>query len=218
MFETSRAPQWRIVVLGANPILGASLCRLIADDASIGCEAQDAAAMDAAEAIAAAAPDAVLMDVGDPVEALATLRAAGAECHAVAYLAGGASREQAAACLAAGFAGVVSQSSGPQCVICAVRAALAGGIYLDRRFVGEFGAAEAAGGAAASLAANVVVLSIRERSVLELLATGCSNKEIAAELGVSEKTVETYRQRGCAKLGLTGRRAVFEYARSAGWL
>jgi DNA-binding CsgD family transcriptional regulator len=40
-----------------------------------------------------------------------------------------------------------------------------------------------------------VILSSRELAVLKLLAAGNSNKEAAAKLGISTKTVETHRWR-----------------------
>ncbi len=61
-------------------------------------------------------------------------------------------------------------------------------------------------------------LSDREREVLILLAWGYSNKEIAAELCLSIKTVETYRVRIGEKLGLRSRTEMVQYALRQGWL
>ena len=48
-------------------------------------------------------------------------------------------------------------------------------------------------------------LTRREREVLELIAQGRSNKRIALELGISEKTVKTHVGHVLAKLGVTDR-------------
>ncbi len=48
-------------------------------------------------------------------------------------------------------------------------------------------------------------LTERERSVLKLLSQGRSYKEIASDLGVSVKTIETYRARMVKKLGCSTR-------------
>jgi RNA polymerase sigma factor (sigma-70 family) len=71
-----------------------------------------------------------------------------------------------------------------------------------------------AGATVASLAA----LSARERDVFPLLASGLSQREIAEQLGVSVKTIETYRMRIRNKLGLTTRAALVRFAVQAGLL
>jgi DNA-binding NarL/FixJ family response regulator len=50
------------------------------------------------------------------------------------------------------------------------------------------------------------------------MAQGYSNREIAAQLALSVKTVETYRARAMEKLGLANRAEVVRYAVHRGWL
>lgn len=59
-------------------------------------------------------------------------------------------------------------------------------------------------------------LSEREQEVLRLVALGHTNAEIADQLHLSIKTVETYRARGIEKLGLTSRAALVRYALKKG--
>ena len=61
-------------------------------------------------------------------------------------------------------------------------------------------------------------MSEREREVVGLVATGYANKEIAAQLNVSVKTVETYRYRAVEKLGLRNRSDLVRYAIDRGWI
>jgi len=61
-------------------------------------------------------------------------------------------------------------------------------------------------------------LSPREREVLRLLAEGYSNQQIADQLRVSVKTVETYRTRLRQKLGLKGRADLYRFAAESGIL
>jgi two-component system response regulator NreC len=61
-------------------------------------------------------------------------------------------------------------------------------------------------------------LSERETEVLRLVAWGYSNKEIAAQLRISVKTVETYKARLGDKLELKSRTEIVRYAVRQGWL
>lgn len=61
-------------------------------------------------------------------------------------------------------------------------------------------------------------LSRREREVLRLLAQGHSNQQVADQLRVSVKTVETYRTRLREKLGLKGRAELYRFAAESGIL
>jgi DNA-binding NarL/FixJ family response regulator len=61
-------------------------------------------------------------------------------------------------------------------------------------------------------------LSERETDVLKLTAAGYSHKQIAAQLHVSIKSVETYKARGMERLGFQSRVQLVRYALSMGWL
>jgi DNA-binding NarL/FixJ family response regulator len=80
----------------------------------------------------------------------------------------------------------------------AVRAAHAGRRYLSRGIAAIESAAQSRTGRTSPLES----LSTREREVLQLVVEGRSSTEIAATLHLSPKTVETYRVRLMAKLGV----------------
>jgi two-component system response regulator NreC len=61
-------------------------------------------------------------------------------------------------------------------------------------------------------------ISEREQEVLKLVALGHTSAEIAAQLNLSDKTVETYRARGMEKLGLRNRAALVRFALKKGLL
>jgi DNA-binding CsgD family transcriptional regulator len=61
-------------------------------------------------------------------------------------------------------------------------------------------------------------LSAREAEVIKQVARGHTNQEIADQLSLSIKTVETYRARAMEKLGLANRAALVRYALARGWL
>jgi DNA-binding NarL/FixJ family response regulator len=66
--------------------------------------------------------------------------------------------------------------------------------------------------------APTAMLSEREADVLRLIAQGYSNKEIATQLNLSIKTVETYKTRAMEKLHLGSRVGIVRYAVRQGWL
>lgn len=63
-----------------------------------------------------------------------------------------------------------------------------------------------------------MLLSERERQVLNLMATGITSKELAQELGLSTKTVENHRSRILAKLGVANTAAAINIAAQKGLL
>jgi len=99
-------------------------------------------------------------------------------------------------------------------LIQAIRTAAAGGQYLDTNVLQALSEPDSADGPVPDVGA----LSQREREVLELIARGYSNKEIAARLDLSIKTVETYKARSMDKLGLQGRASLVRFAMEQGWL
>ena len=169
--------------------------------------------------VALLAPDVVVMDVSMPglsgSQATARLRL---ECPAVRVLALTVHEDKGylRQLLAAGAAGYVLKRAAPEELIQAIRAVAAGGVYLDPTMAGKvlggFVRQPAADGAAGA------ELSEREAEVAKQTAAGHSNKEIAARLELSVKTVETYRARAMDKLGLRGRADLVRYAVQQGWL
>ncbi len=61
-------------------------------------------------------------------------------------------------------------------------------------------------------------LTAREEQVVSFLGQGYSNKEIAARLKVSVKTVETYKSRSLEKLHIRSRVDIVQYAARRGWI
>jgi DNA-binding NarL/FixJ family response regulator len=118
--------------------------------------------------------------------------------------------------LAAGASAYVLKQSSTSELLHAVRAAAKGEPYLDQALAAR--AADAYVVRQGRAAVSRPFLSDREESVLRSMALGYSNKEIAAELGISVKTVEVHKANGMRKLGLKGRIDVVRYAVLNGWL
>ena len=112
----------------------------------------------------------------------------------------------------AGAAGYLLKNAQPQEIARAVRAAHAGEALLDPHVAARLleSIAEPAGEAPGE------ALTRREREVLGLIGRGFSNKRIALELGIAEKTVKTHVGHVLAKLGVPDRTSAALHAVRAG--
>lgn len=119
--------------------------------------------------------------------------------------------------LRAGASGYVLKQSAADELIRAVRAVAAGQCYLDPSVTGTV-VRGCAGGRGAKGSGAKESISEREEEVLRLIALGYSNKEIAARLSVSVKTVEAHKANGMMKLGLNTRMDIVSYAIFRGWM
>ena len=165
-------------------------------------------------------PDVLVMDLSMPLlggaEATARVRR---ECPRVKVLALTVHEERAylTQLLRAGASGYVLKRAAPSELVRAMRIVAAGGTYIDPSLAGTLVEGYLDAEAAADAPAPDV-LSDREREVLMRIAQGFSNKEIAAELALSVKTVETYKARVSEKLALRSRVDMVRYAARQGWL
>lgn len=117
--------------------------------------------------------------------------------------------------LATGAAGYVLKRAAAAELVQAIRAVAGGGTYIDPTL---------AGGVVEDFLHPVPIhettspeLSDREAEVMRQIALGYSNKEIAARLKLSVKTVETYKTRSMEKLGAHSRVDIVRYAAQRGW-
>ena len=183
----------------------------------VGEAADGEAAWRAARALA---PDVLVMDLSMPLvggaEATARVRR---DCPGVKVLALTVHEERLylTQLLRAGASGYVLKRAAAAELVRAVRTVAAGGTYIDPSVAGAMVEVYLDAQAAAAQPAHGA-LSDREREVLVRIARGFSNKEIAAALALSVKTVETYKGRMSEKLGLRTRVDIVRYAAGQGWL
>jgi DNA-binding NarL/FixJ family response regulator len=142
-------------------------------------------------------PDVVVIDVDADGEALEGLRSAAKGpispprvCALSSHVVPIAMQR----CFSMGADGFVGKDVEPNDLIRAVKAIGKGGSYLDPRV-----------GARLAAMQQRDHLSARETEVLRLLGTGLSNKEIAARLGLAEKTVKSHVSSIFSKLHIEGR-------------
>ena len=116
----------------------------------------------------------------------------------------------------AGVRGYVLKRSAAECLIQAIHAVVAGGVYVDPAIANRMiGANPKRWQNASAIGPD---LTEREAGVLKLVALGFTNKEIARQFDVGVKSIETYKARGAAKLGLKTRAELVRYASRQGWL
>jgi DNA-binding NarL/FixJ family response regulator len=163
-------------------------------------------------------PDVVVMDVSMPGwDGLQATRALSETCPEVRVLAltRHADHSYLSEMLKAGAKGYVLKQSSSADLLSALRAVVSGQHYLDpvvtAKVMDAYTGTRLKGETAESI-------SEREEEVLRLIALGHSNKEIAARLDISVKTVESHKANAMRKLGLGGRTDVVSYAIFRGWM
>jgi two-component system response regulator NreC len=112
-----------------------------------------------------------------------------------------------------GAKGYVLKQTAGDVLVAAIRDVSRGGTYLDPSVAGKMFEVRPA-------VRGVMLddLTAREREVLTLVAYGHTNKEIAAILGITVKTVETHKANGMQKLDIGSRADLVRYALGQGWL
>jgi DNA-binding NarL/FixJ family response regulator len=161
-------------------------------------------------------PDVVVMDVSMPVldGAAATERIA-RELPEVKVLALTAHDDAGTMkrLLRAGASGFVLKRAVANELVRAIRSVASGTPYVDALLAGSL-----LRGSVRPAPSGTGSLTEREEEVLRRTAWGESNKQIATALGISTKTVETYKGRIADKIGLKSRTDMVRYALSRGWM
>jgi DNA-binding NarL/FixJ family response regulator len=119
--------------------------------------------------------------------------------------------------LRAGASGYVLKQSPPAVLLRAIRAAAEGGKYIDPALTHHL-SAPSASVVPRPIGLASAALSDREEEVLRLVAQSHSNKDIAANLQLSDTIVELHRATAMRKLAIRGRIELRQYALHVGWL
>jgi DNA-binding NarL/FixJ family response regulator len=191
-----------VLIVDDHPVVRQGLRALleVQDDMTVAGEAGDGPA--AISLAGSLRPDIVLLDLKlpgmDGVAVLRPLRAAGLR---VLVLTSATEPSAAAAAVRAGAAGVVYKDIDPAALVRAIRAVHDGNVLLAPEAIGSL-----------VRGSRADTLTAREREVLDGIADGKSNREIARLLRVSEKTVKAHVSAVLAKLGVQDRTQAAVYA------
>jgi DNA-binding NarL/FixJ family response regulator len=189
----------RVLLADDHRIVAEGLKNLLATDFDVvGMIEEGPALIDAANRLN---PDVIVADISMPgmngIEALKMLKATQPQVKVI-FLTMHSEAAYARRALEAGAAGYVLKHCAPDELVVALRAALAGQCFVTpalaaKLLPGKEGGAEAD---------PVLSLTTRQREVLRLAAEGKVAKQIAAELGISIRTVEFHKYHLMETLGL----------------
>lgn len=190
----------RVLIVDDHTLVRAGLCRLLQGFAGIEVVAEASNAEQALELALQHRPDVVLLDLSLPgrsgLEALADIRARLPQARVV-IMSMHDDTQHVRDALDRGATGFVVKDAAPQELELALHAACSGQVFLSpqistRMLAPLQGRARPTG---------IAALSPRQRQILRRLGNGQSTKEIAVDLGISAKTVETHRARMMEALG-----------------
>jgi two-component system, NarL family, nitrate/nitrite response regulator NarL len=189
----------RVLVVGADPLARTGLALLLRDQEGVTVSSQVAPDDDWPASGEDVAPDVAVWDLGLNLRSsLDELRSLGPEDPPVVAIV--ADEGDAREALAAGARGALSRNADGDRLAAALRAVVLGLVVLDDTF-----AADALRGVPAMPQELPESLTPRELEVLQLLAQGLPNKQIAHRLGISEHTAKFHVNAILGKLGVQSR-------------
>jgi DNA-binding NarL/FixJ family response regulator len=201
----------RVLIADDHPILAEGVRGLLEPEFEV-----IGVVADGRELIAAAkeqVPDVIVADITMPllngIEAAVQLRDAGVKAKVV-FLTQHRDVAYARRAVEAGAAGYVLKHSVSSELVTAIRDALQGQTYITPLIVGELLQSYRAGDAVSRDATQR--LTARQREVLQLVAEGCTAKDIAAELNISVRTAEAHRAHILEALELRNTAELVQYA------
>jgi DNA-binding NarL/FixJ family response regulator len=211
----------RIVLADDHPIVLSGLRNLIAAEADLDLVGEATTGLAALKVIRERQPDIAVLDISMPeINGIVLGRRLAEQMPSVRVLALTLHEDRAylKQALDAGIRGYVLKRSAAEILVQAIRAVIIGGLYLDPAIADRLFDARLrrAGRPKVDLAA--LDLTDREAEILKLVALGFSMKDIARQLDIGVKSVETYKARGSERLGLRNRAELVRYAAAEGWL
>lgn len=202
----SRQPsgQLRVVIIDDHPIVRTGLTELINHQADMTVCGESNTVEGGLERIRADRPDVAIVDLSlgtaSGLQLVKTLNASLPEVR-VLILSMHDETLHAERALAAGARGYIMKQEAPQNLIAAIRCVASGKTYVSPQMSERIVARVSAGGKRDE-AAPLERLTDREREVFALIGRGLATRDIATQLDLSTKTIETYQARIKEKLGL----------------
>ena len=204
----------RIVIADDHEMVRRGLVATLADVERWTVVAQADNGREAAELVVTHEPDIAILDLSMPelngLDATRRILAARPET-CVLILTAHESEQLVREVLAAGARGYVLKSDAGRILVRAVEALLEGRTFFTSKVARLVLEGYLRGGGAETQEA-AQTLSAREREIVQLLAEGASNKEVARALGISVKTAETHRSKIMRKMQFASLSDLVKYA------
>jgi len=204
-------PRVRIIVVDDHPLVREGI-RQALSVSGFEVVAESGSAEDALRQVRELRPDVVVMDISLPgmtgIEGAGAVRRESPETR-VLMLSVHDHPEYVLESVRAGAHGYLRKDTLPAELRAAVRAVFEGRMTFA---AGRPAAGDAVAPIVAAAAERLSLLTPREREILVGIASGQSNKEIAAARGLSVRTVESYRESLSGKLGISGAAALTRFA------
>ena len=211
----------RIVLCDDHTVLRAGLKMLLDSEPTLKVVGEAADGFDAVRQVVALRPDVAVVDITMPgqdgIAAARQIHRQAPEVH-ILFLTMHDDPEFVYQALEAGASGYVLKRSAESDLIDAIGAVCRGDAFVGAEPTRQLAADYLARRERGELPVLVESLTTREAVVLRLLALGYTNHEIADELMISVKTVETHRAHILGKLGLHKRAELVRYAQTHGLL
>ena len=209
----------RISLVDDHPVVLAGIRALLQAAPEVELVGEASTGATGLKVICECSPDIAVIDLSLPdMSGIELARKAGKRCPEVKIIVLTVHEDRAYIhpVLEAGARGYLLKRSAADELLRAIRIVNQGDTYLDPAIAEK--ASTAAPGLYAVAGNDGGELSRREEDVLRLVAQGLSNKQIAGQLKVSIKSVETYKSRASEKKGLRSRADIVRYGVQHGWL
>ena len=205
---SDQASTIRIAIVDDHTMLREGLRKILAmeDDFEVVADTEDAS--EAPEMAARERPDVLLLDIRMPgtsgLEIIGPLHDASPSTKVLMLTASDDRRDHVAA-LTQGARGIIMKDSAAKTLVTAIRSVHSGQAWVDREITGTLLEELAHRGTPSQSDPASPQLTARETEIVDLVISGCRNREISEKLEISEKTVKAHLSNIFAKLGVRDR-------------